>query len=266
MNELNSFLRTVAVLAGLVLLGFGGWELRNFLMLDDALREELETVKTELTAELKQKEQLIAKKAEQIKQQQEEIDDLAREIERQRVALEFLKLDRRVAKLDVLEQVPDPDNPDRVLTRVRFSETGADGNPVAEPIESVIEGKQLYVDAEVIRFRDEFVEKGHELRGRAICRFRRMFGEYQRPTEGTKLDKARSPADQSDFEKQLWANFWAYANDPGKAEKEGIHSASGSAQSMKLVPGNRYTIEIRATGGMSIRPEVEAKRQASRPR
>ena len=88
------------------------------------------------------------------------------------------------------------------------------------------DGDVLYVDYWVVKFDDKFVEQGNDpLRGASICLLRRLFGEYQQPSEGEAVDTAgKRPAAYgqgaplTDFESDLWRNFWHYANDRAKAE------------------------------------------------
>ena len=55
----------------------------------------------------------------------------------------------------------------------------------------------------------------------------------------------------SPLERDIWANFWQYANDPAKARRPASGRAWRGAL-MRLEPGNRYRVELRATGGLSI--------------
>ena len=91
---------------------------------------------------------------------------------------------------------------------------------------------------------------------------RPVFGEYQEPSEGFAIDPSGSrPAvysqggEMSAVERDIWANFWQYANDPAKAREAGIRAAHGEAPSIRLQPDKRYKIELRASGGLSIVPE-----------
>ncbi|NQT13274.1 MAG: hypothetical protein HQ582_11030, partial [Planctomycetes bacterium] len=42
---------------------------------------------------------------------------------------------------------------------------------------------------------------------------------------------------------------------PEKAKQAGVRAAHGEAVSMKLVPGKRYRVELRASAGVSIVPD-----------
>ena len=66
----------------------------------------------------------------------------------------------------------------------------------------------------------------------------------------------------SEFEKKLWGDFWEFANDPKKAAEMGIRAANGEAVSVKVREGKTYSISLRASGGLSIRPLDEDEPQA----
>jgi len=59
----------------------------------------------------------------------------------------------------------------------------------------------------------------------------------------------------SDLERDIWAQFWQYANDPTKAETVGVRAAHGEAPFQKLQPGKRYKVLLRSSGGLTFVPE-----------
>ena len=61
----------------------------------------------------------------------------------------------------------------------------------------------------------------------------------------------------SDFEKEIWKDFWEFANDPRRAAEMGIRAANGEAVSVKVREGMKYSLELRASGGMSISPIID---------
>jgi len=136
------------------------------------------------------------------------------------------------------------------------------GEPLGEARRCTIDGRVAYVDALVIKFDDEFVEQGDALRGTSLCLFRRLFGEYQFPSEGFPLDtEGQRPlpyaADDADpgFETRLWTKFWDYAHDPDAVAAAGVRAMHGEAPYMELRPGKTYRVELRASGGLSVEPE-----------
>jgi len=181
-----------------------------------------------------------------------------REVERLNLALKLMKVDRRMARVVVLEQSPSA-TPGRVKTRVRFEEVDAQGNPIGKPRELTIEGDVLYVDSLVVKFDDLLVEQGDPLRAASLCHFRRLFGEYQQPSDGTPVDApGERPAayggaeGMTELEQSIWRDFWTLANDPKRAASMGIRAAHGEAPSMKLKPGEVYRVTLRASSGLTI--------------
>ncbi len=207
-------------------------------------------------------EQLEKDKQQLSKEKQELAEQNARLTEENvklNLALRLMKVDHRVAEVEVLDQEQGDQRP---RTRFRFAELTSDGTPAGEPKEFTVDGDTIYIDAWVIKYADEHVEQGDPLRSTSVCLFRRIFGEHQQPSEGFALDKADArPAvysqgnEMSDLERDIWANFWEYANDPQKAKKSGVRTAHGEAPSIRLEPGKRYRVDLRASAGLTIVPE-----------
>lgn len=189
-------------------------------------------------------------------EQMAEVARLAKENEKLSLAVRLLKVDHRVAQIEVLDQNAGGQHGQ---TMFRFVELTSDGNPVDTPREFTIEGDLLYVDALVIKYADELVESGDPLRSTSVCLFQRLFGEHQKPSEGFALDASGSRpsvysqgSEITPAEKDIWANFWDYANNPQKLEAAGLRAAHGEAPSIRLKPGKRYKLDLRASGGLSI--------------
>jgi hypothetical protein len=170
--------------------------------------------------------------------QDRQLAEQRREIERLETALRLLKVDHRVARLEVLDQKPGPSG--ALVTTLRFVELGPDGEPLGSGQTFRIDGDVVYVDAMVVQFQDQYVEQGDELRGTSLCLFRRVFGEAQRPNEGFPIDAvgvrpaAYSRGDSmSEFQQQLWSRFWDYANDAEAAAKLGVRALGGDAPSIR---------------------------------
>jgi hypothetical protein len=241
-SSLASVVRSLVTLAFLGLVGTGGYFAYNAY----SDRAELDRELAEKTAE---------------------VERLTAQNQKLNLALRLLKVDHRVAQIEVLDQQPGPEHP---RTRIQFVELTTDGNPVGRPKEFVIDGDLVYIDAWVIKYADDLVEKGDPLRSTSVCLFRRIFGEYQEPSEGFPLDATGSrPAvysqgnEISAIERDIWANFWRYANDPARAKLTGVRAAHGEAPSIRLEPGKRYRIELRASAGLSIVAEDVAPKPAS---
>ncbi len=177
----------------------------------------------------------------------------------------FLKERKRVAQIDVLEQLSDPEAPGGKRTRLKFWEIGEDGLPAGEVREFTVDGDVVYLDARVIKFDPEFLQENQLEDGSSLLMFRRLFGEYQSPHDGFALDQAervppafslednRGGISDQNFHAELWRNFWHYANRPEVMRRMGIRGLHGEAPYIQLKPEGRYEIELRTTDGLTIR-------------
>ena len=111
----------------------------------------------------------------------------------------------------------------------------------------------------VTAFDDDFIEAGDFLRGSSVCLFQRIFGEDQKPADGTLLESSGSlPAvyagDQlpDPFYEKLWAKFWDYAADPKAAKLAGVRAVHGEAPFVEAIPGATWRVELRSSGGLTI--------------
>lgn len=191
-------------------------------------------------------------------------DLVATQLERDEAQLanSYLKIDRRRARLTVLAQGPDPSDASRLRTRLRFQELDPSGEPLGEPVLGEIEGRFAYVESLVIKFSDDHVERGDAWRGQSLCLFRRLFGEGQTPEEGFTLDPVglepgayRDDA-SPDLTQALWTDFWDYAHDPVDAAEQGVRAMHGEAPFMEMRPGASYLVELRSSGGLTLRRET----------
>ena len=201
---------------------------------------------------------------------QEQIAALTKQIVRLETALRLLKVDHRVAQIDVLSQ-QGSEKDKTLVTTFSFVELDNQGNRLTEPRTLTVKGDLVYVEYWVVKFTDESVEAGDPLRGTSLCLFRRIFGEHQNPVDGYVLDAVGSrPAgygsgrEVSEFEREIWAQFWELANNPTLAEQKGIRAIHGEAPNQKLAPGKRYKVLLRASAGLSFQTE-DAPRAASGP-
>lgn len=251
------FRATIAILL-LAMTGVAGWyaydnqqdvrqalELERSRVENEKLREDLEK-----TEELVQQKEVI-------------IEEKTRHIQELRVRLALLKIDHRVARIEVVGQEEIPGDPPKTMTTVRFIEYDQEGNPVGGEQEITIEGKRIYLESLVIKFEDDYVEAGEFLRGTSICLFNRIFSERVAPADGQELDQRNThPDSYSDgdtedemFRGELWEKFWDYANDPEAAAEKGVRAIHGEAPFMEIRPGRSYKVELRSSGGLSIKPE-----------
>lgn len=216
----------------------------------------------ELESSVAAKDLELAEQAGTIRSQGEEIDRQNREIRRLEVSMHLLKVDHRVARLEVLSQGPAADDPSRIVTKVRFVELDPDGKEIGPGVVVEIDGSKVYIESLTIKFGDEYVELGDYLRGTSLCLFTRIFGENQAPRDGHELDpRTTHPLPYSGdelpdpFYDELWGKFWDYANDPEAAAAKGVRAAHGEAPFVEARPGKTYKVELRQSGGLTITPQ-----------
>lgn len=268
LETIRSLLATLVSLIILALLGSGAYFGYTFFQsakqAQDEIQQKLaekESQVQQLNASLQQKERQITELAGQLQTAQEELEKKEREIQRLNTAIQLLKVDRRVALLDVLAQEKS-DTGEVVRTTVRFLEVDEAGRPLENPRTFTILGDKVYVDALVVKFADHFVEQGDPLRAASLCLFQRVFGNAQSPDSGMRIDQEndqpaiyRTGQVKSDFERQLWSQFWEYARNEEKAREAGIRAAHGEAVYVQAIPGTRYRLTLRASDGLSIVPD-----------
>lgn len=202
---------------------------------------------------------LLAKDQE-IQRLGKELEAKQREIARLETAVRLLKVDYRLAYLDVLEQ-QGAEKEGNLHTTLRFTEVDQQGNPLQRR-EFTIQGDIVHVDGLVVKFDDRSIEEADPLRSTSLFLFKRVYGDKQKPEEGFSIDRqGAQPAayatgrPMSDFEREIWDKFWEYANDAEKQAKAGIRAAHGQGVYQKVIPGKRYRLQLRASDGLSLVPE-----------
>lgn len=212
----------------------------------------------------------LTKSREEVHQLNGQLEETHAQIEAQgtlidelKVRLALLKVDHRIARIEVVDQEPSADDPKVMVTTVRFIEFDRQGNPVGPEQEITIEGRRLYLETLVIKFNDDYVEAGEYLRGTSLCLFKRIFSERVAPVDGVEVDRAGAhPGPYRDgdgaeavFQAELWSKFWDYANDPEAAAAKGVRAIHGEAPFIEMREGKSYKIELRSSGGLSIQAE-----------
>jgi hypothetical protein len=193
--------------------------------------------------------------------------------EKLKTALGSLKT--RVASLELINQTTDAAT-GIVSSRVRFTETDSDGNPVSDPLEVTIPGSKVFVNSQVIKFNDSLVESGDRFRGHSLVSFRGLFTEeipFQNQVEidnprvlGQRTqasigypgrDRAGMSEDQwNEAQTKLWSDFWQYANKPEQMRDIGIRNMQGQAPSINFNRsdiGKKFVLNLSASEGLSIR-------------
>ncbi len=273
-KNINILLRTI-VLGGLLALS-GWWTLTlraKFLDSDAELASSKQQISTlEIALEDGQRE--IRRVGRALTESQEENEALAQdveagkeiikereaEIETLNLAMQLLKVDHRLAKLEVLSQGDGLDEP--VRTVLLFTELGPDGEPLGEPQQITITGTTVYVETLVVKFLDTYVERGDALRGTSICLFKRIFGDNQSPNEGQAIDSSGElprvyGGDNlpGPLHNELWERFWDYANDTELANQLGVRAIHGEAPFIETRVGQTYVLKLRSSGGLTIETE-----------
>ncbi len=243
LQTLNNLVGAVVSLAVLGVLAVAAWFGYHTFYTRHALERDLEAKQKEIVA------------------LNEELDAKRREITRLETAMRLLKVDHRVAYLDVLKQAGSAKD-GNLTTTFRFTEVNPEGKPLQENREFTVRGDMVHVDALVVKFDDKSIEEGDPLRSTSLCLFKRIYGDKQKPEEAYALDREgaqpaayRGGKETTDFERRIWEGFWDYANDAEKQSKAGIRAAHGQGVFQKMVPGKRYRLQLRASDGLSVVPE-----------
>jgi hypothetical protein len=186
---------------------------------------------------------------EQLQQQKRELENV----------INRLQADRRVAKiLATRQQSPDGG----IRTTLLFVEYARDGS--ALPARTfTIDGNEAHFDAEIVKFKDDYVKQGDPLRGQSIILFTRVYGAHQAPADGFPIDSPgavpeiyRGADPQiSDFEQKIWNTFWTLYNDKAAREAIGIRGLHGEGLYGNFDPDHLYTITLRADGDGTINEE-----------
>jgi hypothetical protein len=267
----NSLVRTFLAVVLVGAAGLGGWKAYQTYYAADLERqsqiEALTAAREELAARdetIRQKEELLTAKTAEIVELNVTIEEQDQKIDQLDTSLRLLKVDHRIANLTIDDQMTDPTT-GKIATTVSFVEVNDEGYPMGEPRQFQLEGDVVYIDHWVVKFEDKYVEEADLDRSTSIVLFRRIFGEYQEPSQGFTIDEVGSRplaygrgGQMSDFERQIWSDFWNIANNPDRAKELGIRAAHGEAVSIKTEKGRRYQVQLRASGGLSITPLTES--------
>lgn len=259
-KTVNSAIRTLLMMALVGVIGGGAYfGYREYTARERLVREQEEKLQ-ETEKQLVSLQSDLQIRLAEIDQLNLDVQQKAEQIARLETAMHLLKVDQRLAQLSVINIERDENNR-AVTSELEFVELSPTGEPMSEPKRFTLPGDVVYVDNWVVKFEDEYVQKADIERGTSLCLFRRIFSESQMPSEGISLDQigmrpqayARGGA-MTDFEKQLWSDFWEFANNPNKAAEMGIRAANGEAVSIKVREDMRYNISLRSSGGLSIQP------------
>jgi hypothetical protein len=163
--------------------------------------------------------------------------------------------ERRVAEMLVTDQQKINGVPRTTILFVEYTKNGS----TLPPKSFTVEGDTVHIDALVIKFDGEYVQKNDPLRGQSIALFTKIYGANQAPADGFDIDTpGRIPdiyrdADPrvSEFEQKLWQDFWRLANDKTYRESMGVRVADGQGTWGPMEPNKLYTLSIESNGGIN---------------
>ncbi len=252
-KTVNSTVRTLS-LAGLVcLVGFTGYTVYSHYTANERVLKGME-------AELQDANLRLNSLQSELDTTRVELSEKIEQIEKLETALHLLKTDQRLAQLSVIGIEKDEEGA-VVSSELEFVELSPGGDTLSEPKRFTLPGDLIYVDNWVIKFDDSYVEQADIERGTSLVLFRRVFSERQQPNEGVSLDEVgmRPQAyarggNMTEFERNLWNDFWEFANDPRKAAEMGVRAANGEAISIQVREGMTYHLKLRSSGGLSFQP------------
>lgn len=187
------------------------------------------------------------------------IEKLEEEKQELREIVQRLSDEKRVAEVLVTDQ----EIVDGVMrTTLLFVEYAKDGSSLP-PKSFTIEGKTAHIDAMVIKFEQDFVKENDPLRGHSIALFTKLYGDKEAPADAERIDvPGRIPdvyrgADPriSQFERELWDNFWKLAEDEAYRQRHGVRVANGQGVWGPFEKDRIYTITIESDGGLNITSE-----------
>jgi hypothetical protein len=271
-STLNSVVRTflaVVLVGGAGFASLVAWRTYNE---GDIAKEDLKEAQTQLAdatkkiteyeAELNTSRVKLKEQGEEIVALNEDIKIKDAEIERQATAMRLLKRDQRLAIVSVLDQ---KEVDGELQTTIRWVEVNDQNQPIDQPRTFTLDGDIVKVDSWIVKFDDKYIEQEDLIRGTSIVLFKGIYGEFPTREEVNVLDEpgalpsAYRAGQVSDFERQIWQDFWEIANDPEKAEQMGIRAAHGEVVYNKVRPGMKYKIELRASGGLTMKPLAEGE-------
>lgn len=258
-DAVSSFIRMVFGSILICLVGYGGGWLFTYLSPDLRLQHKEHELK-QVSAQLDTAQQQLNNQHAMLVQMDQDLQASQHRIVQLDTSLSLMKVNKRIAQVNVIRQTPDPTTGD-VFTEFTFQEVDSEGRSVDQPRPFRIQGDMLYIDYWIVKFTDEFVEQASLDRSTSICLFRRLFGEFQEPYQGFTLDEVESRPNIynrngmiTEFERQIWSDFWEFANDPGRAAAKGIRAAHGEAVATRLRAGQSYRVMLRASDGLTIQP------------
>lgn len=253
----NSLIRTLLFAAILGGLGFAGWTGYNRYVLPAQQAKEamaqLDAMQTKFVT-LERDFQAKEKELAQARLQNEKLQ----------TSIKLLKIDRRVANVSVIKKgIDDQGEP---FLDVEFLELDKEGKPLGVPRPFHLRGDKLYVDCWLVKFEDHYIEQSDALRSASLCVFKSIWGDLDGPNGGQSLDRISDTSGPiapgvysthekaNPFEVKIWTDFWTVSNSLEKQKELGIRASHGQVNYMLVEPGQVYQVDLRSSGGISLKP------------
>ena len=172
--------------------------------------------------------------------------------------LNLLKIDRRVANVNVIET--DVDNNRGPSMLVRFSEVNRNGE-TGSPRDFVLSGETIYIDVLHVCIARGFPSR--VLSTAIICSFTKIYGDRDNPKYAERLDVKTTEHTgpgiyctdfPSEIEKRIWRDFWTIADDPVLQNKLGLKACAVQTISTRADPGCMYQVTLRVNGQIGLVP------------
>lgn len=251
-KTVNSSVRTVLMVGILGILGWGGYTGFNAYIKPGL---EANQAKEEL---LKLRQENEGNKA-ALAQSEKEKRELKDTNDRMQTSLKLLKIDRRMANVEVLQKSKNEKGEPTLL--VRYTEVDELGNPVGSSRDFTLRGEQIYIDCWIVQFEDKYIEQEDLLRSASLCVFKGIYGEIDAPLGAYPLDDQTDNQPgvykddaQNQFEAKIWSDFWSLSNDPTLQRELGIRASHGQANHIEAQEGRVYQVMIRSSGAVSLKP------------
>ena len=179
--------------------------------------------------------------------------------DRLETSMKLLKIDRRMANIEVLQKSKNEKGEPTLL--VRYTEVDELGNPVGSSRDFTLRGQQIYIDCWLVQFEDKYIEQQDLLRSASLCVFKSIYGEIDAPLGAYPLDDQTDHQPgvykddaQNAFEAKIWSDFWNLSNDPSLQRELGIRASHGQANHIEAQEGKVYQVMIRSSGAVSLKP------------
>ena len=186
-----------------------------------------------------------------------QLNEAKQKTEQLKQVVQRLGAERRVADVIVTDQKPEAGV---LKTTLLFVEYARDGTTPLPAKRFTIDGNVAHIDALVVKFDRGFVHDNDPLRGHSLALFTRLYGENQPPDKAHRIDPPNQPPDVyrgpdayvTEFERELWANFWRLADDEAYRREKGVRVAQGEGVWVPFHPDRLYTVTLESDGGLNI--------------